>query len=171
MEKDQNKPTVLSLGTFIFHTPPLALLSSSLDQKPTFKVTLLAEVVLHTPRVRVRVMTLKRKEKGASRNELPHPCLFYWKLKQMKEKGRQWRWRGEWDSVAKRAGKVIILKEGCREAPQSIWEGLQVPNRGEGFYISTSCSWHHLLWLAFQPCVASLKGDSAPIEGICCFPL
>ena len=48
MEKDQNKPTVLSLGTFIFHTPPLALLSSSLDQKPTFKFILLDEVALHT---------------------------------------------------------------------------------------------------------------------------
>lgn len=40
LEEDQNKPTVLSLGTFIFHTPPLALLSSSLDWRPRFKITL-----------------------------------------------------------------------------------------------------------------------------------
>lgn len=63
MEKYQNKPTVLSLGTFIFHTPPLALLSSSLDQKPTFKVIVLDDVVLHTSSLTTH--DIKNKRQGS----------------------------------------------------------------------------------------------------------
>lgn len=49
LEDAQQRPTVPSLGTFIFHTPPFALLSSSLHQRTKFNVSLHDEGVLPFP--------------------------------------------------------------------------------------------------------------------------
>lgn len=111
----QQRHTVPSLGTFIFHTPPFALLSSSLRQRTTFKVSLHdGGVVLFA--FSLTIADTKHKSTQAFSSKYSPALWLGTKAEEWKRQGMEMREGATWNRLwwgwgCVQGYKALILKE------------------------------------------------------------